>query len=211
MQPRKQRITTGQVRSRFSFLVSRLSSSSRLGEGSERLALLSKMYSNGCVQRRSLGESILISLADDETRRDQESRDETRWCVSAVVVPARGCCCWRDNRVSVPGPNSQDVIGYQLATQRLDIAVRQQGTPCAPPGGMTRRTIGARWRWCSRCRPTRRQSSVVSPSHPKPQVASRLDVLTKSQTVIPVLTFPHRQEGWADGRWTDRAEATGRE
>ena len=35
--------------------------------------------------------------------------------------------------MSVPGPNSQDVIGYQLATQRLDIAVRQQGTPCAPP------------------------------------------------------------------------------
>ena len=194
---------SGQVRSR-------LSSSSRLGEGSERLALLSKMYSNGCVQRRSLGESILISHADDETSRVETRRDSVvrqcsrRTCERLLLSERQPC-------VSVPGPNSQDVIGYQLATQRLDIAVRQQGTPCAPPGGMTRRTIGARWRWCSRCRPTRRQSSVVSPSHPKPQVASRLDVLTQSQTVIPVLTFPHRQEGWADGRWTDRAGATGRE
>ena len=118
--------------------------------------------------------------------------------------------------MSVPGPNSQDVIGYQLATQRLDIAVRQQGTPCAPPWwydeAHDRRALALVFSMPSNAPSVvSRQSSVVSPSHPKPQVASRLDVLTQSQTVIPVLTFPHRQEGWADGRWTDRAGATGRE
>ena len=125
------------------------------------------MYSNGCVQRRSLGESILISHADDETSRVETRRDSVvrqcsrRTCERLLLLERQPC-------VSVPGPNSQDVIGYQLATQRLDIAVRQQGTPCAPP-----------W-WYDEAHERRALASVFSMPSNAPSVVSRQSVTSKA-------------------------------
>ena len=118
-------------------------------KGSERLALLSKMYSNGCVQRRSLGESVLIS---HRHRHQVPCRDRQSPATSSVLLSRRAepHTCKKTLR-DVSEPNSQDFIGGSTRDSTPDVAVCQQSAPCEPHGGRNhaRRTKDVHWQWCA--------------------------------------------------------------
>ena len=108
-------------------------------------------------------------------------------------------------RVSVSEPNSQVVIWYQLATQRLNLC--PPGHAMCAPCGRTRRTSGARWRLTGETssRPLwPREPATYRQSGQKPQ--ERI-VLMQNQTVIPNL-LPHRQTEQPTERPTERPNQT---
>jgi hypothetical protein len=91
------------------------------------------MYSNGCVQRRSLGESVLISRWCRCRLPLPPPVSQSRRRISCVVGWMKIVPTTRWSRGwGVSEPNSQDVMGDQLATQRLTLLYASRARHVGP-------------------------------------------------------------------------------